>query len=228
MKKIFYILLISQLLIQSCTTTSKLTKAEVYPKMYSEHPLSIAVMPPINTTTNVEAKEFFYMTLSRTLCEKGYYVVSPFLCLDLYKTESAYDAENYATGELSKFRTILGADAALFTYISNWEKSTIGSNVTVTVEYVLRSTITNETIFQRKGAITYDTSVQVSGSGLFGAIAGFAASALSTALTDYVPVARACNTAVLSDIPAGKYNPTFDTDKTTLAGPKEIKQRVRK
>ncbi|MDR1348084.1 MAG: DUF799 domain-containing protein [Prevotellaceae bacterium] len=227
MKKILYILLIGQLLIQSCTV-SNLTKADVYPKMYSERPLSIAVMPPINTTTNVEAKEFFYMTLSRTLCEKGYYVISPFLCLDLYKTESAYDAENYANGQLDKFRTILGADAALFTYITGWDKSTIGSNVTVVIEYVLRSTITNETIFQRKGTITYDTSVQVSGGGLFGALAGFAASALKTALTDYVPVARACNAAVLSDIPAGKYSPTFDTDRKNTAGKPDIKQRVRK
>jgi hypothetical protein len=226
MRKLFYILLVSPLLVQSCAV-SKLTKAEAYPKMYSDHPLSIAVMPPINTTTNVEAKEFFYITLSRTLCEKGYYVVPSFLCLDLYKTESAYDAENYATGPLDKFRTVLGADAALFTYITDWKKSTIGSNITVTIEYVLRSTITNETIFQRKGTITYDTSVNVGGGGLFGALAGLAASAINTALSDYIPVARACNTAVLTGMPAGKYNSSYDVDKIEKAGPAEIKQTVK-
>jgi hypothetical protein len=227
MKKIFYILLICPLLVQSCNV-SKLTRADAYPKMYSERPISIAVMPPINTTTNVESKEFFYVTLSRTLCEQGYYVVPSFLCLDLYKTESAYDAENYATGPLDKFRAVLGADAALFTYITEWKKSTIGSNITVTIEYILRSTTTNETIFQRKGTITYDTSVQVSGGGLFGALAGLAASAISTALSDYIPVARACNAVVLSDMPAGKYSPSYDVDKTVIAGPAEIKQTVKK
>jgi hypothetical protein len=227
MRKIFYILLAGSLLAQSCTV-SKWTKAEAYPKMYSEHPLSIAVMPPINTTTNVEAKEFFYITLSRTLCEQGYYVVPSFLCLELYKTESAYDAELYATAPLDKFRTVLGADAALFTYITDWKKSAIGSNITVTIEYILRSTTTNETIFQRKGTITYDTSVQISGGGLFGALAGLAASAISTALSDYVPVARACNTAVLSDMPAGKYSPSYETDQTLRAGLKEIKLTVKK
>ncbi|MDR3184960.1 MAG: DUF799 domain-containing protein [Prevotellaceae bacterium] len=226
MRKIFYILLGGSLLVQSCTV-SKLTKAEAYSKMYSERPLSIAVMPPINTTTNVEAKEFFYVTLTRTLCEQGYYVVPSFLCLDLYRTESAYDAENYATSPLDKFRTILGADAALFTYITEWKKSTLGSNITVTIEYVLRSTVTNETIFRRKGTITYDTSVQVSGAGLLGAVAGLAASALNTAMSDYVPVARACNAAVLSDMPAGKYSPSYDVDKTLIAGPAEIKQTVK-
>jgi hypothetical protein len=226
MRKIFYILLVSPLLVQSCAG-SKLTKAEAYPKMYSDHPLSIAVMPPINTTNNVEAKEFFYITLSRTLCEKGYYVVPSFLCLDLYKTESAYDAENYATGPLDKFRTVLGADAALFTYITEWKKSTIGSKITVTIEYVLRSTITDETIFQRKGTITYDTSVSSGGGGLFGALVDIAASAINTALSDYIPVARACNTAVLTDMPAGKYSPSHDVDKIEKAGPVEIKQTVK-
>jgi hypothetical protein len=195
--------------------------------MYSEHPLSIAVMPPINTTTNVEAKEFFYMTLTKTLCERGYYVVSPFLCLELFKTESAYDAENYATAPLGQFRSVLGADAALFTYISDWKKSTIGSSITVTIEYVLRSTVTNETIFQRKGTITYDTSVGMSGGGVFGALASMAASALNTALTDYLPVAGSCNEAVLSDMPAGKYSPSFEVDKTIVAGPKEIRKTVK-
>jgi hypothetical protein len=227
MRNLFYILLVSPLLMQSCAA-SKLTRAEAYPDMYSNHPLSIAVMPPINTTTNVEAKEFFYVTLTRTLCERGYYVVPSFLCLDLYKTESAYDAENYATGPLDKFRTVLGADAALFTYITEWEKSAIEGNITVTIEYVLRSTITNETIFQRKGTITYDTSVNTSGGGgLFGALVDLAASAINTALSDYVPVARACNAAVLSDLPAGKYSPSYETDKTVIAGPKEIKQTVK-
>ncbi|MDR1591997.1 MAG: DUF799 domain-containing protein [Prevotellaceae bacterium] len=217
MKKLIYILFISLPLMQSCTV-SKLTKADVYPKMYDERPLSIAVMPPINTTTNVEAKEFFYITMSRTLCEMGYYVIPPFLCLDLYKTESAYDAENYATGPLDKFRMVLGADAALFTYITEWKKSAVGGKVTVTIEYILRSTITNETIFQRKGTITYDTSVQASGGGAVGLLAGMAATALRTALTDYITVARACNSAVLSDMPAGKYSSSYEVDKTQNAG----------
>jgi hypothetical protein len=221
MRNLFYILLAAPLLVQSCAA-SKLTRAEAYPNMYSDHPLSIAVMPPINTTTNVEAKEFFYVTLTRTLCERGYYVVPSFLCLDLYKTESAYDAENYATGPLDKFRAVLGADAALFTYITEWKKSTIGNKITVTIEYVLRSTVTNETIFQRKGTIIYDTSVNAGG-GVFSLLA----SAINTALSDYIPVARACNSVVLSDLPAGKYSPSYETDKTVIAGPKEIKQAVK-
>ncbi len=221
-KSTYLLLLVIPWLLQSCGSTPKLTRGEAYPAMYSEPPLAIAVMPPINKTTNVDAKEYFYFTLSRTLCERGYYVVSPFLAMELFKTESAYDAENYATGSLSQFREVLGADAALFTYITDWKKSALSSSITVSVEYVLRSTKTDETIFQRKGIITYDASITTN-QGLLGAVANMAA----TAVSDFVPVARSCNEVVLSDLPAGKYNPSFETDKTVVAGKKEVRKTVK-
>jgi hypothetical protein len=227
MKKLVYLLFLTvPLLWQSCSV-SKITRAEAYPGVYGERPLSVVVMPPINSTTNVDAKEYFYITLSRTLCERGYYVVSPFLAMEMFKTESAYDAENFVSAPLGQFREVLGADAALFTHITEWRKSAIGAKVIVTVEYILRSTVTNETIFQRKGTITYDTSVNSGAGGLAGALVNIAASALATAVADYVPVARACNEAVLSDVPAGKYSPAYDTDQALKAGPKEFKRSMK-
>jgi len=226
MKKYIYIIIAAGLFLQSCGTPS--TLSQTYPKMYSDdRPLAIAVMPPINKTTNVEAKEFFYFTLSKTLCERGYYVVSPFLSMEMYKTESAYDAENYAEGPLNMFGNVLGADALLFTYITDWSKNALASKITVSLKYVLRSTKTNEILFERQGTITYDTSVNAGG-GLIGGLVSLAASALSTALSDYVPVARACNEAVLIDLPAGKYSPAFEVDQNVQAGPQVLKRMVKK
>jgi len=226
MKKIIILSLIGiALILQSCGTSA--TLSQTYPKMYSTPPLAIAVMPPINQTNNVEAKEFFYLTLPQTLCERGYYVVPSFLSLELFKSESAYDAEIFESSSLSIFNETLGADAVLFTYITDWKKSGFTSSITVSIEYILRSTTTSETLFQRKGTITYDTSVNVSGGGIFGALAGLAASALNTALSDYVPVARACNQAVLIDLPAGKYSPSYEVDKDVTAGPSTLKKTVK-
>ena len=39
----------------SCTPQKKM--AQQYPEMYNEKPLTIALMPPINQTSNVEAKD---------------------------------------------------------------------------------------------------------------------------------------------------------------------------
>jgi len=228
MKKLIYLsVLVAPLLIQSCAP--KVTRAVAYPAFYSDQrPLSIIVMPPINKTTNVDAKENFYITMSQTICERGYYVVSPFLAMEMFQSESAYDAELFISAPLNQFREVTGADVALFTNIIEWRKSGIGSKVLVTVEYILRSTVSNETIFQRTGVITYDTSVNTGVGGLAGAIANMAASAISTAVQSYLPVARACNEAILSDVPAGKYNPSYDMDKSVFAGPKTLKRTVKK
>ena len=60
------------LLISSCAQKELITRDAQYPKMYEERPLTIAVMPPINQTNHVEAKDYFYTTLYTPLCEKGY------------------------------------------------------------------------------------------------------------------------------------------------------------
>ena len=79
--------------------------------------MSIAIMPPINQTTHAEAKDFFYTTLYLPLCEKGYYVYSPYLTMEMYQQESAYDAEMFLDKDISMFQKVLGADAAMFTII---------------------------------------------------------------------------------------------------------------
>ncbi|MCF0186451.1 MAG: DUF799 family lipoprotein, partial [Bacteroidaceae bacterium] len=101
MKNIISLICVMALL-SSCA--HKITRAEQYPKMYEEKPVTILVMPPINNSTNADAKEFFYSSLAKPLSEKGYYVVSPFLTMDILKQESAYDSELFINGSLDTFR----------------------------------------------------------------------------------------------------------------------------
>ena len=157
--KQYIILALTALLLASCGASNTLTRGSQYPKMYEEHPLSIVVMPPINQTNHAEAKDYFYTTLYAPLCEKGYYVYSPMMTMEMFQTESAYDAEQFIEGNLSKFREVLGADAAMFTTIKSWKRNNLGGNITAGVEYLLRSTKTGETLYKREGLITVDTSV---------------------------------------------------------------------
>lgn len=156
MKKNILLAVISLLLV-SCS--QKITRDMQYPKMYEEKPVSIVIMPPINQTQHVEAKDYFYTTMFAPLCEKGYYVFSPLLTMELFQSESAYDAEQFIEADLSQFRNVLGADAAMFTIIKSWKRNNIGGKLTVDVEYILRSTKTNETLYRREGNIKVDTSV---------------------------------------------------------------------
>ena len=226
MKKLKYLfcILFATVLV-SCGTTN--LKEQAYKNLYSERPLVVAVMPPINKTNNVEAKDFLYWTLSKPISERGYYVISPFLSMDMFKSESAYDAEMFIDGPLERFYSILGADAILFTTITRWEKAALLANVYVDIEYVLKSTKTNEILFEREGHIVYDASVSSSNGGLVGALINVAASALSTALTDHVKVARACNEYTLGDMPAGNYSPQYDKDQKVSAGKKTFSATIR-
>ena len=224
MKKIFIFAMMA-LLLSSCA--EQITRLERYPKMYEEKPLTIAVMPPINQTNFVEAKDYFYTTLYAPLCEKGYYVYSPMMTMEMFQTESAYDAELFIEADLSQFRNVLGADAAMFTIIKSWNRNKLGGSLTAGVEYILRSTKTGETLYQREGQITVDTSINSGSGGLFGALLDMAATAVNTAATDKVVAGRQCTVFVQSDMPVGKYSPSYDKDQKMAAGAKFVKATVR-
>ena len=225
MKK-YIILGLVALLMSSCAqnVTSRLVQ---YPKMYEEKPLAIVVMPPINQTNFVEAKDYFYTTLYASVCEKGYYVYSRMMVMEMFQAESAYDAEQFIDADLSQFRNVLGADAAMFTIIKSWNRSKIGGTLTAGVEYILRSTKTGETLYKREGLISVDTSIHAGGGGMFGALIDLAATVAATAATDKVVAGRACTVYVLSDMPEGKYGTRFDQDQNLPAGKPYVRATVK-
>lgn len=214
------------LYLSSCGTT-QVSRLDQYPKMYEETPLSVVVMPPINQTNHVEAKDYFYTTLYAPLCEKGYYVYSPMMTMEMFQSESAYDAEMFLENDLSQFRNVLGADAAMFTVIKSWKRNNMSGKLTVGVEYILRSTKTGETLYQREGLIKVDRSVSGGGSGLLGMVVNTVATVANTAATDNVVAGRVCNQFVLSDMPEGKYGVMHNQDQKQLAGKRYITATVK-
>lgn len=228
MKKMILLAFAVGALVASCSTSS-VTLSEQYPAMYEEKPASIAIMPPINRTTHAEAKDYFYTTLYTPLCEKGYYVFSPYLTMEMYQQESAYDAEQFLTADLSVFKNVLNADAAMFTIIKDWRRNNLVGALTVDVEYILRSTKTGQTLYTREGKITVDTSVNSgsNGGGLLGGLLNIVATAVNTAATDKVIAGRKCNTYVLSDMPVGKYSSQFGKDGALRAGKKLVTETVK-
>ncbi len=223
MKKVI-ILLFTAFAVVSCSSVK--TLSEQYPAMYEEKPLTIAIMPPINQTTHAEAKDYFYTTMYLPLAEKGYYVFSPYLTMEMFQQESAYDAEQFLESDLSIFRQVLGADAAMFTIIKEWRRNNIGGKLTVDVEYILRSTKTGQVLYTREGQIKVDTSINA-GSGGIGALISMVATTINTAATDKVIAGRKCNAFVLSDLPVGKYSNLYEKDSGNAAGKKFVKATIK-
>ena len=226
MKNAYYILtIVCCVLFASCSMTQPITRGEQYAKMYEEKPIIFLVMPPINNSTNVEAKDLLYTSISYPLIESGYYVLSPMLTMEILKKESAYDAEMFVNSSLSMFQKYFGADAVVFSEINSWTKK--GFGIETDIHFIIKSAHTNEILFERSCDLYLDLSTQSSGGGLFGAAAAILSSAVNTAITQHIQAARMANRYIIRDIPRGKYSPEYMSDHQTIAEEKDVKVRVK-
>lgn len=135
MKRIL-IFLVTIAVLSSCGLTSGLTRGTQYPLMYKEKPVTLLIMPPINNTTNVEAKDLLYTSISKPLIDAGYYVIPPMIAMEILKEESAYDSEIFVDSSLEMFKTFFGADAVVFSEINKWAKSGSVSMPISVISYV--------------------------------------------------------------------------------------------
>ena len=224
MKRILYFITLC-CIATSCGTMNTVTRESQYAKMYEEKPVTLLVMPPINNSTNVEAKDLLYTSISRPLVEAGYYVISPLLAMDVLKSESAYDSEMFFDAPLTTFQNYFGADAVVFSVIDTWAKK--GMGIETKIRYVIKSAYTNDTLFERSCDLYLDLSVDSGANGILGALVDLAASAINTAATDHIKAARKANYYILRDIPRGKYSPEHMLDKETAAEEKDVVARVK-
>jgi hypothetical protein len=193
----------------------QITKQEFAPKMYSEHPLSIVVLPPINNSTAADAKEYYTTTIAEPLTNCGYYVFPLEVVNDVLKQEGLFDTETMMNVPVQKFREFFGADAVLFVTIEQWNTSYLitSGSVTVKIRCVLKSTTTGEVLWFYDDTITVDTSGDSGGAGGWaGLITKAVTTAIKTAATGYVPLARKANEQILLAIPYGKYHKSYNTD----------------
>ena len=212
-------------MVTSCGMMNTVTRESQYAKMYEEKPITLLVMPPINNSNSVEAKDLLYTSISRPLVEAGYYVISPLLAMDVLKAESAYDSEMFFDAPLTAFQNYFGADAVVFSVIDTWAKK--GMGIETKIRYVIKSAYTNDTLFERSCDLYLDLSVDSGANGILGALVDLAASAINTAATDHIKAARKANYYILRDIPRGKYSPEHMLDKETAAEEKDVVARVK-
>ena len=189
------------ILLSGCSSKNLLLKSEAYKGFYEEKPLTVLLMPPINRTAFVEAKELFHTTLSMPVCNAGYYVIPPFLSMEILKRESAYDAELFLEDvPLTKFGEVFGADLALFTIIQKWDKTVALGKISVEIEYIFKSVKTNRIVYQRKGNIVLNpisNSGDFSPMGLLISAAATVIQAAQNAATENTIVGSACNATLL-------------------------------
>lgn len=211
--------------VSSCGLTNQVTRESQYAAMYNDMPITLLVMPPINNTSNVEAKDLLYTSISRPLAEAGYYVISPLLAMDVLKAESAYDAEMFIDKPLTMFRDYFGADAVVFSQIDDWTKR--GFGIDTKIRYIIKSATSGEVLFDRSCDLYLDLQQNSGNNSALGLLIDLAASAIATATTDHIVAARKANYYIFRDIPRGKYSPQYLQDKEVIAEKKDVKARVK-
>jgi hypothetical protein len=201
------------------------TKGEKFPLLYEEAPIAILILPPINQTTAANAKEYYSTTIQEPLSLTGYYVFPYEVTAEILKMEGIYDTELLTDVPLTKFREYFGADAVLFTTIKKWDLSYIvlSSTLTISVDCQLKSTHSDQNLWEYNGTVVVDLSGGNSSGGIAGLIAKAIVAAINTAMADYVPYARQANYIALSSIPYGKYHENFNKDRDQ----KIIEQKIK-
>lgn len=200
-------------LLQGCSTTT--TKGDSFPKMYSEKPESILILPPMNETTAAEAKSYYSTTIETPFAYQGYYIFPNELTSEILKQEGIYDSELLYNTPLTKFNEFFGADAVLFTRIKKWDVSyaVIASSLTVSLEAEIKSTKTSETLWQYSGTLKQDLTSQNSSGGIAGLVVAMVATAINTTLADYTKYAQVLNGRIISSAPYGVYHPNYMKDQ---------------
>lgn len=213
-KKVLFVLM-SALLVLSACAPKQITKYEAFPNVYAERPLAILVLPPINETTAADAKDYYSVTIAEPMTLAGYYIYPIEVVSEIMKNEGGYDTETLLNIPPEKFREYFGADAVMYIWIQKWSTSyyVIGGNVTVSLRSVIKSTTTGEDLWHYAGTIIEDTSVSSSGGGLAGLAVALVATAIKTAATDYVPIAKRANYVIINTMPLGQYHQNHNKDR---------------
>lgn len=207
------IILIAAFILTGCAANIREPENNLL-KIKEEAPLSILILPPMNESTAAEAKEHFATTLQEPLAFKGYYTFPYPITSEILKMEGIYDTELLNNLPVNKFKEYFGADAVLFTTIKKWDLQYLifSSTLTIGIEYRLKSTKSNQTLWKKNSQIKIDLSGQSSGDPISSLIINTIKTAVNSSVAEYTDYARQLNFQALSTLPPGRYFENYKED----------------
>jgi hypothetical protein len=104
------------LLVTGCATKTPFD----YTAYKESRPRSILVLPPVNSTPEVQASYSVLSYATRPLAEAGYYVMPVTLVAEAFKENGMTQPSDMHATSPEKLRKIFGADAALYIDISKY------------------------------------------------------------------------------------------------------------
>lgn len=195
--------IISIVVLTGCATKTPVD----YTAYKASHPRSILVLPPLNSTPEVQAS---YSVLSYTtlpLAEAGYYVMPVTLVAEAFKENGMTQPADMHATSADKLRKIFGADAVLYINISKYGTvfQVINSVTVVTAEAKLVDLKTGKLLWTGTASASSDEQRnQQQGGGLAGLLlTAIVKQVVATSFDKSHEVAGVATTRLLS---AGTYN----------------------
>lgn len=169
-------------LLAGCTTQTPYD----YTAFKQSKPRSILVMPPVNTSPDIQAGYSMLSHVTLPLSEAGYYVLPVAVTDETFKQNGVMGADEAQAISIAKLHEIFGADAALYLEVTEYGASyqLIASEVAVTAKARL--------VDLRDGRLLWDGSARASsaeqqnnnGGGLIGLLVAAAVEQIMNSLTD--------------------------------------------
>ena len=217
--KLLFVLSIAAVL-SACAPT---VKRPDYTAFKKSQPRSILVLPPVNETSDVAATYGMLSQMTLPLAESGYYVVPVAVMDETFKQNGLTNAAEIQGVSAAKLREIFGADAALYSKVSQYGSvyQVVDSTTVVSASAKLVDLKTGDVLWQGSGRASgkeLGTNVNVGGFGIVGMLVQAAVKQIAHSLTDEAhDVAGLTSNRLLSAGPPngllyGPRSPKFGTD----------------
>lgn len=158
--------LLGALMLGGCATPAKYD----YASFKESRPASILILPPVNSSPEVNASYSMLSQATLPLAESGYYVFPVTLVDETFKQNGLTAPADIQQLPTSKLREIFGADAAVYINVKQYGTSyaVVTSDTRVTAEAKLVDLRTGNTLWTGQATASSNEGNSNSGGGLIG------------------------------------------------------------
>ncbi|WP_175948502.1 DUF799 domain-containing protein [Burkholderia pyrrocinia] len=160
-----------------------------YTAFKNSKPRSILVLPPVNETNDVTATYGMLSQMTLPLAEAGYYVVPVAVMDETFKQNGLTNAAEIQDTSPAKLREIFGADAALYSKVTQYGSvyQIVDSTTVVAASAKLVDLKTGDVLWQGQGRATgkeLGNNVNVGAFGIVGVLVQAAVKQVAHSLAD--------------------------------------------
>lgn len=181
------------------------TKNVDYAAFRESRPTSILVLPPLNSSVDIDAPEAVLAQATMPLAESGYYVFPVAVVQEAFKNNGLDNAGEIHALPPSKLHEIFGADAALYMDVKRYGSSyaVLASSVVVELDATLLDLRSGQKLWTGKEMVVEQS--RSSGGGLIGMLLSAAINQIANTLSNrsFVVAAMANQRLLTAGQPGG-------------------------